>query len=443
MVSSWLSLGSVRTSPMLDCLAGSLVAECTEWGATAMRSTASAVGQLSITSHISPLVITSSTRVNHAAWWGDSFRSLTARRAFAGGSTADSCVPHRERMHGWGGASQRAAGRVDQPPRVIMIRERWSCPTQAPEGASAFIVEGVRLARPPQADRLEVKEKKSGLEIPARVGSVRRVLARRRWRAKRHLAADAYVLSPTPGDLKLRRRERYRQATSSRGALTRVRTSPERSDEPPARGTIAGRGRRESEWATFLLALGLAGDLGELGFCWSGRWARVPGGRRRPSLAVVERPRTAQRRPQLCRTRLTASTVDASRLNLNRRQSATTAGAPTDHARVCLAVPRPASATLPVPSTRAGHDGRPVTRMPDPSAWEAQVIRMCLPCCPAMVLQRRMDRCRLGPRYSPFPVAPRPIWHIRPGRLRLDADQVLRRCGHPPVARYHQPMSLP
>lgn len=54
MVSSWLSLGSVRTSPMLDRLAGSLVAECMEWGATVMRGTASAVGQLSMTSDITP-----------------------------------------------------------------------------------------------------------------------------------------------------------------------------------------------------------------------------------------------------------------------------------------------------------------------------------------------------------------------------------------------------
>lgn len=39
-------------------------------------------------------------------------------------------------------------------------------------------------------------------------------------------------------------------------------------------------------------------------------------------------------------------------LNLSRRQPATTAGAPTDHARVCLAAPQRASATLPVTSTR-------------------------------------------------------------------------------------------
>lgn len=47
----------------------------------------------------------------------------------------------------------------------------------------------------------------------------------------------------------------------------------------------------------------------------------------------------------------------------SRRQSATTARAPNDHARVCLAAPPPASTTLPVPSTRASHDGRLATTM--------------------------------------------------------------------------------
>ena len=44
--------------------------------------------------------------------------------------------------------------------------------------------------------------------------------------------------------------------------------------------------------------------------------------------------------------------------NLSRRQSATTAGAPTDQARVCLAVPPTTLATPPVPPTRASRDGR-------------------------------------------------------------------------------------
>lgn len=47
--------------------------------------------------------------------------------------------------------------------------------------------------------------------------------------------------------------------------------------------------------------------------------------------------------------------------NLNRRQSATMAGTPTDHARVCLVAPPPASAMLPVPSTRASADGQRLT----------------------------------------------------------------------------------
>jgi hypothetical protein len=60
--------------------------------------------------------------------------------------------------------------------------------------------------------------------------------------------------------------------------------------------------------------------------------------------------------------------------NLSRRQSATTAGAPTDQARVCLAAPPPVFTPLPVPSTRARHDGRRVTAIPEPSVWEAAII---------------------------------------------------------------------
>lgn len=60
--------------------------------------------------------------------------------------------------------------------------------------------------------------------------------------------------------------------------------------------------------------------------------------------------------------------------NLSRRQPATTTGAPTDQARVCLAAPPPASTTLPALSTRASHDGRHVLTVPYPSAWEAAII---------------------------------------------------------------------
>lgn len=42
--------------------------------------------------------------------------------------------------------------------------------------------------------------------------------------------------------------------------------------------------------------------------------------------------------------------------------------APTDKARVCLAAPPPASPTLPVPSTRASHDGRHMMTVAEPSA---------------------------------------------------------------------------
>lgn len=50
--------------------------------------------------------------------------------------------------------------------------------------------------------------------------------------------------------------------------------------------------------------------------------------------------------------------------NLSRRQSATTVGAPTDQARVCLAAPPPASATLSVCGVhQTGRDGRPDVRL--------------------------------------------------------------------------------
>lgn len=116
-----------------------------------------------------------------------------------------------------------------------------------------------------------------------------------------------------------------------------------------------------------LLSLGLAGDLDDLRFHCSETvgpcawWS---------SSATAERPWTAQ----LCRTRLTADACDAPRPNLSRRQSATMVGASTDHARVCLVVPPPASAALLVLSTRASHDGRPVTTMPESSTWEARVL---------------------------------------------------------------------
>jgi hypothetical protein len=61
--------------------------------------------------------------------------------------------------------------------------------------------------------------------------------------------------------------------------------------------------------------------------------------------------------------------------NLSRRKPATMAGAPTAHARVCLAAPPPASATLPVSSTGASGEGRPVVTVSDSLTWEAAINR--------------------------------------------------------------------
>lgn len=58
--------------------------------------------------------------------------------------------------------------------------------------------------------------------------------------------------------------------------------------------------------------------------------------------------------------------------NLCRRQSATTTGA-TDQARVCLAAPPPASATLSVPS-QSSNDGWHMLTVPEPSTWEVAII---------------------------------------------------------------------
>src|SRR5882757_5809268 len=48
------------------------------------------------------------------------------------------------------------------------------------QGKSAFIVEADAAGGHPQVDSLEVKEEKAGQDISARLGSVRRVLVRRR-----------------------------------------------------------------------------------------------------------------------------------------------------------------------------------------------------------------------------------------------------------------------
>lgn len=69
----------------------------------------------------------------------------------------------------------------------------------------------------------------------------------------------------------------------------------------------------------------------------------------------------------------------AGSLNLGPRQSATTAGAPADQARVGLAVPPLASAALSgFVANRGERDGQSVTTMPKLSAWEARVLERWL-----------------------------------------------------------------
>lgn len=140
-------------------------------------------------------------------------------------------------------------------------------------------------------------------------------------------------------------------------------------EEPPAGFPAGGSLRRAA--GPLLLAL----VLGDLRFRCSGAvsscawWS---------SLVVIGHCRAAWDGPGTARlrhTRLAADTLDAPRLNLSRRQSAMTAGAPTDQARVCLAAPPQASATLPLPSTTASPDGEPAMTLPEPSAREARVLQ--------------------------------------------------------------------
>lgn len=132
-------------------------------------------------------------------------------------------------------------------------------------------------------------------------------------------------------------------------------------------------------------------------FAVQGRRGRAPGGRCWSSLATVERPRTAQLRP----TRLTAGTLDAPGLNLNRRQSVTMAGAPTDHARVCLAAPPLASATLSMASTRASCDGGTV------AITGALSLGSCGQLEPVRELTWVNDQIGASRAWAAFPVIPR------------------------------------
>lgn len=63
-------------------------------------------------------------------------------------------------------------------------------------------------------------------------------------------------------------------------------------------------------------------------------------------------------------------------LNLSPRQSATMASTPTDQARVCLAAPPLASATLPVTSTRASRSGRDGNARPQGSGLRRGIQRL-------------------------------------------------------------------
>lgn len=105
------------------------------------------------------------------------------------------------------------------------------------------------------------------------------------------------------------------------------------------------------------------------------------------------------------------------RLNLSRRKSAAMAGAPTDQARVCLAVPPPGAATLLMPSTRASRDSRCVTTRRSPQLGKLGVfdggcsadLRWTLNSAQAVP-----DLFPAVPRGSPQDLAH--IWHVRPLR---------------------------
>lgn len=92
--------------------------------------------------------------------------------------------------------------------------------------------------------------------------------------------------------------------------------------------------------------------------CGFGAWRDAPQlNRQAPSLTVADR-----------------CIWHDSGTNLSRRQPATTAGALADQARVCPAAPPRASATLPLPSTGASRDDRPVTTVPKPATWELRAL---------------------------------------------------------------------
>lgn len=190
-----------------------------------------------------------------------------------------------------------------------------------------------------------------------------------------------------------------------------ARPGPPPAESPRPRG---GRGSGARGSGYFFLPWVLPEILVTCVFAAQRWWARAPGGRRWSSLAAVERPRTAQ----LQRAWLTASALDAPRPNLSRRQSATTAGAPTDQARVCLAAPSPASAKLPMPSTRVSHDGQAITTVLShqlgklrsfAASWGVDLVEQ-----PG---RGRVGLCRF-PRDSPLFPAPSGAPVVRPALMR-------------------------
>lgn len=183
-------------------------------------------------------------------------------------------------------------------------------------------------------------------------------MPRRRRRARTRPAAGRLrrrFVALRPQHLR-RNGRRLHDGRGLAAVVLKRRTHQEVAKGPLPGGETAGRGPTRGR--LLLLALGLAGDLGELHFRCSGAvgpcaWWSL--------LVVIGHCQATSYGPgtaQLCRALLTASTFGVAGPNLSRRQSATTAGALTDQARVCLVAPPPESATLLMPSTRVSRDGR-------------------------------------------------------------------------------------
>lgn len=220
--------------------------------------------------------------------------------------------------------------------------------------------------------------------------------------------------------------------------------------------------------AHFFLPWVLSGILVSRVFAAQGPWARAPGNRRWSSLATVERPRTAQRRPShghaerrqpteaarlmqpssMCHhslvtpCRSSLCTLARSAVGGTSRATIRNLSMPSPSTpslwnaliTLCRAAPEPPSrrtmrrmvqfserrttspahhtpsssgwvaTTSPqaMPSTRAGHDGRPVTTMPEPSAWEAKGVYGRSPNRPVAMPCRGLSLRRPAPRCSPW-----------------------------------------